>query len=672
MAVTLTISSNITDNTIAETALPTTAILTAEGSDSSDPSAIFNYSWYVIDLPTGSVAALSSDVGASVQFDADVWGTYRIFCIAENAATSETSSTNPVTAPLNSFINISVTSEKYSLEKPAKSQRNWQEKYWHLVDTVENITIDSATFSLAGKSEIATAYDIAKHLDKTNSESGNDFLAVSADQLYTALEPLAGGALSSSADNDLRERIKDISDEAISEASIGDLTDFSLTGVADGYMFTYNASAGEIQPVDPQTLLEALEPDQYFTNGIFLNQADVSAGATVTTGVTDIEFKKDASTSVKFGYDHDDDKIVFKDSADGEMLSITEGGVLRINDSYSLPSAVGTENQILKVNSSGNLIFVDDTEPAAGIDGLTTNSTDLVSLDTGYSFNPNSNGASLGSTSKRWNLDATSGDFSGSVRVDGSIYVGSAEENQLVSQAAGDFTIGNQATADNQIQLVTDRVKISSPNSAAGVLELYNQTGDYVGIRSDDTKTFTSFDYRLPSVPGSEGNFFKVGATSGGITNISTGAVTQKIVYSTHVSREVTEEGSFDGSGNLIFSGNQQACIYWVKNTTGQQIQLDNTFIHVGEMKNLTLSFSLVSAANDSDALNNNWVQEGTTFTLTNSSGADNVVGQALSTRSTNVIIANGEYIGLVCTDIPVLNRDDRRISITFECNYQL
>jgi|GEM_PF-4258884 len=670
MAVTVSLTTNISGSTINAEDLPQNVEITASGTDTSDPGALFNYSWFLVDLPTGSTATLSSDAGETISIDIDLWGTYRVFCVAQNTVSSETSSTNPITAPINSFSDIRVVSEKYDLEKPAKSQRNWHPQYWHLVDTVENITIDSATFSLAGKSEIATAFDIAKHLDKTNSESGNDFLAVSADQLYTALEPLAGGSLSSSADNDLRERIKDISDEAISEASIGDLSDFSMTGVSDGYMFTYNASAGEIQPVDPQTLLNALEPDQYFSDDIYLNQANASAGATSNTGITAVNYKKNDDTTLQVGYDHDNSKFVIKNST--ELFSVTETGVVRFNDAYSFPSTVGSENQILKVDSSGNLVFADDTEPEAGIDGLTTNSVNLVSLDSGYSFNPNSNGAALGSTTNRWNVKGTSADFSGSVRADSSVFVGAAEENQLVSQSAGDFTIVNQATSNNQIQLIADRVKISSPNSAAGVLELYNQTGNRVGIRAEDTKTFVDYDYRLPSNPGNEGHFVKIGATVGGITNILTGVATQKIVYSTHVSREVTEEGSFDGSGNLIFTGNQQACIYWVKNTTGKQIQLDNTFIHIGEMTNLTLSFSLVSASNDSDALNNNWVQEGTTFTLTNSSGADNVVGQALTTRTTNVLIPNDGYIGLVCTDIPALNRTDRRISITFECNYQL
>lgn len=670
MAVTVSITTNIAGNKINEEDLPQTVELTAVGNDSSDPGALFDYSWYILDIPTNSTATLSADVGATIEFDADLWGTYRIFCVAQNSATEETSSTNPISAPTASFVDISVLSEKYDLEKPAKSQRNWHPQLWHLIDTVEDITIDSATFSLAGKSEIATAYDIAKRLDKTNSESGVDFLAVSADQLYDALHPTANGALAASSDNDLRERIKDISDEAISEASIGDLSDFSLTSVADGDMFTWNASAGEIRPVDPQTLLNALEPDQYFSEGIFLNQADDAAGPTETTGVTEISFKKAAATSVKLGYDHDNDKIKLEDSAGGEMLSITESGVLRLNDSYSFPSTVGSENQILKVNASGNLVFAADD--GGGVDGLTSNGSTLVSLDSGYSFNPNSNGASLGSTLKRWNLDATSGDFTGSVRVDGSIFVGASEDGQIVSQAAGDLTVGNNAASNNQIQLVTDRVKISSPNSAAGILELYNQSSNYVGIRAEDTKTFTSYDYRLPSAPGSEGSFFKVGATSGGITNIETGVVTQKLVYTTHVSREVSEEGSFDGSGNLIFAGNQQACIYWFKNTTGSSIQLDNTFIHIGEMKNVTLSFSLVTCTGDADAISNSWTQVGSTFTLTNSSGVDNVIGQATDNITTNFTLTNGSYLGIVCTDIPVANRDDRRISITFECNYQL
>ena len=85
-------------------------------------------------------------------------------------------------------------------------------------------------------------------------------------------------------------------------------------------------------------------------------------------------------------------------------------------------------------------------------------------------------------------------------------------------------------------------------------------------------------------------------------------------------------------------------------------------------MKNLTLSFSLCKATSSSNAISNTWTQVGSAFTITNSSGSDNVIGQAQASVFTTASIAAGEYLGICCTDIPVLNRDDRRIVISFEC----
>jgi hypothetical protein len=669
MSVTLTITSDKTNNQIEETSLPDVVTLEAVGSDTSDPGALFNYSWYIIDNPTGSSVTLSSDTGSSVTFTADEWGTYRIFCIAQNSSTLETSSTNPVSAPLNSFIDISVLSEKYSLEKPAKSQRNWHPKLWHLIDTVENITIDPAGFDLSGKSEIATPFDIATALDKTNSQSGEDFLTVTSDQLYTALEPLAGGSLSVSGDNLLRERIKDISFEKLQSSSVGDLTDFSLTGVDDGYMFTWNASAGEIQPVDPQTLLQALEPDAYFSDSIFLNQANNTAGPTETVGVTSISFKKSATQSVLVSYDHDNDKVSIKNGSGSEILGVTEAGVVRFNNAYNFPSSAGAQGQILKVDSSGNLVYSADE---SSVDGITSDSVSTITLDSGYKLIPAVSGQDLGSTSKRFEIFGTSGDFTGNVDIDGLARF--SAQDKVTSPSEGTLQVGSLGaggTGSGLLQLTSDTTQIIATHSDTPTLTLTNSFANSASFDLPQ-KGFTDYTYTLPETVGANDSFVKVELTGANTAQLVPTVVTEKIVYSTHVSREIDLQAGFDGSGNLIFGDDEQACIWWVKNTTGSTIELDNSFIHVGRMLNLTLSFSLVHAVDDAAALSNSWTQVGSEFTLTNSSGADNVVGQALATITTNKTILAGEYIGIVCTDIPAINRLDRRIAITFECNKQI
>ena len=242
MAISITLTSNITNNQIAQTDLPEIVNLSASAVDSNNPGALFNFSWYILDLPVDSTAILTSAGGATTSFTADEWGTYRIFCIAENQATGETSNTNPFAAPLNSFIDISVLSQKYELEKPAKSQRNWHDKYWHLVDTVENLSNDSATFLASGVSQIASPYHTAKGSGTVSSASGEDYLVLSADSFYQALLPTAGGSVPTSADNLMRERLKDVALEQIQESSINELADVVITTPTNNQVLKYNGT----------------------------------------------------------------------------------------------------------------------------------------------------------------------------------------------------------------------------------------------------------------------------------------------------------------------------------------------------------------------------------------------------------------------------------------------
>lgn len=253
MAITLTLTSNITNNEIAQVDLPQLVNLSATAVDSTSPSALFNFSWYILDYPTTSSAILSSAGGASTSFTADEWGTYRIFCIAENQATGVTSNTNPFSAPLSSFLDISVKSEKYELEKPAKSQRNWQEKYWHLVETVENLSTDSATYLTSGISQIATPGKIATAANPTLSASGEDYLILSANAFYDSLLPTANGAVATSNDNLMRVRLKEIALEQINESSIDELLDVdtTTTSPSDGDVLTWNDTDGVWIPVAP-------------------------------------------------------------------------------------------------------------------------------------------------------------------------------------------------------------------------------------------------------------------------------------------------------------------------------------------------------------------------------------------------------------------------------------
>lgn len=297
MAISITLTSNIANNQIAQADLPEVVNLSASAVDSNNPGALFNFSWYILDLPVDSDAVLTSAGGATTSFTADEWGTYRIFCIAENQATEETTNTNPFAASLNSFIDISVLSEKHELEKPAKSERNWHNKYWHLVDTVENLTNDSATFLAAGVSQIASPYHVAKGSGTAQSASTEDYLVLSADSFYQSLLPTAGGSVPTSADNLMRERLKDVALEQIQESSIDELEDVIITSPAEDQILVYDG-----------------------TN--WINAANTGAGVDALADLTDVDVSDEADGKY-LRYDDGEGKWVAAD-ADAVSLSLND------------------------------------------------------------------------------------------------------------------------------------------------------------------------------------------------------------------------------------------------------------------------------------------------------------------------------------------------------------
>jgi len=287
------------------------------------------------------------------------------------------------------------------------------------------------------------------------------------------------------------------------------------------------------------------------------------------------------------------------------------------------------------------------------------------------------------STNRVRKIYAYDGQFYDDVRVEGDLTVGGQQIMQDFAfinddGAAGSllFTAGENGVVTGSIRNLTDNVIIESVASGGEAsLEFKAGAGAVATqkILSNSGKLSNNNSIKLPAMVSapSVGDFLRTTAVLGRDVEVEFEAVKERIVFSTHVSREVTEEASFS-AGNMVFTGNQQACMYWFQNNTGSTLTLKSTHIHVGEMKNLTLSFSLCKATSASNAISNTWTQVGSAFTITNSSGADNVIGQAQTSVFTSATIAAGEYLGICCTDIPVLNRDDRRIVISFECEKSL
>ena len=65
--------------------------------DSADPSASFSFSWSILLPRTGQTASLSSATAQNptLQNVSDTWGDVRLFLVATNTATAETSDSDP-------------------------------------------------------------------------------------------------------------------------------------------------------------------------------------------------------------------------------------------------------------------------------------------------------------------------------------------------------------------------------------------------------------------------------------------------------------------------------------------------------------------------------------------------------------------------------------------------
>ena len=118
--------------------LPVDVPLYAQAVDSEDSVATLVFSWHLLRRPSGSSAALNqTNIAEPELLGVDIWGDYRLFCIASNPATGETSEADPVKAPNDAFVQVRVRSENLGLVKPAGGERDWFTYAYEWVDAIE-------------------------------------------------------------------------------------------------------------------------------------------------------------------------------------------------------------------------------------------------------------------------------------------------------------------------------------------------------------------------------------------------------------------------------------------------------------------------------------------------------------------------------------------------------
>lgn len=130
------------DKVIAQADLPLNVALFGSAVDTANPAATFSFQWTLLRKPVGSTVSLSANnVSNPTLNDVDVWGNYRLFLIATNTATGESSQTDPILAPNSAFTHVRVESTALALQKPAAGERDWNSLAHKWVDQLETMKL---------------------------------------------------------------------------------------------------------------------------------------------------------------------------------------------------------------------------------------------------------------------------------------------------------------------------------------------------------------------------------------------------------------------------------------------------------------------------------------------------------------------------------------------------
>ena len=143
--------------------LPQNVMVHAGCVDDSGNPGPFTYQWYLMAKPPGSAAALDDETITSPTLeDVDIWGNYRLFVVATNTATGETSQADPLRAPSSAFCVVRVISPKQGIQKMAAGERNWFNEAWTWAQRIEDFQAGLAPHKIIDHIDVvdATGFDL--------------------------------------------------------------------------------------------------------------------------------------------------------------------------------------------------------------------------------------------------------------------------------------------------------------------------------------------------------------------------------------------------------------------------------------------------------------------------------------------------------------------------------
>jgi hypothetical protein len=234
--------------------LPASQQVFGDAVDTENGGANFTFSWTLLRNPEGSSAALNSSTAQDPTLGTiDIFGNYRLFLIATNTSTNETSETDPLLAPNSAFTTVEVLSSRLGIQKPASGERDWNVKAYEWVDALETIDqqvedVELITVDHEGRivalEGLSTSFSV-DDLSDTNigtlapndvlTWSGSEWQNISGDKGLDDLTDVTLGTLTSG------EVVKFTGSGFVNEAvELNELSDVNLGTLSAGQSLVYD------------------------------------------------------------------------------------------------------------------------------------------------------------------------------------------------------------------------------------------------------------------------------------------------------------------------------------------------------------------------------------------------------------------------------------------------
>jgi hypothetical protein len=157
-------------------------------------------------------------------------------------------------------------------------------------------------------------------------------------------------------------------------ATLGQLTDVDTSGQSAGYVLISNGSTWSASTLP---IINGTNTTRTFVGGFAQINLNDSISLTAITADT-LKATGDLTIQVDSDNNGANNSLIVKDGANNELFRISEAGVVTINEEYSLPTADGTANQLLKTDGAGALTFGANLQDLDNVANLTPSGNQVL------------------------------------------------------------------------------------------------------------------------------------------------------------------------------------------------------------------------------------------------------------------------------------------------------